>query len=170
MSVATFSTMALFDTADTAAGAMAAARDAGFTDEQISLVMQRDPAAPDPNLELSAHTAGESHFARDTLEGLLLGVAGGAITLALVAGPAGWVGAGWLAAVVFGVGSGGVYGALGGAIIGLGFPTATVDDVKASLDARKVLVTARIDTAAHREQVERIFAECGATLIHKPGG
>lgn len=169
MSHETYSIMALFDTAATAAVAVAAAREAGFTDDQISIVMHQDAVAGDENLKLTKHSAGESLAAHDAFEGLLMGGAGGALALALIAGPAGWIGAGWLAVVAFGVGTAGAFGALGGAIIGLGFPRVTVDDVEAALAAHKVLVTARIDTAEHRAQVERIFIDCGASLVHRAG-
>lgn len=159
-----YAAVALFETTEAAAKAIEGARDAGLRDDQLSVVLRRQEIPQDNSLEL-ASLSPDSALSTNASEGMLLGAAGGALTLALIAGPAGWLGAGWLALLAFGAGAGGLYGALGGAIIGLGFPSENLADLQVSLDAHKVLVTARLDTHEHMAQLERIFVAAGAHLL-----
>lgn len=101
-------------------------------------------------------------------DGAALGVGAGALIGGLVLGPLGLAGAGVLASAIFGAGLGTLYGALAGALGGVGSPDPDLERLAEGLERGATVVMYRARDVGARETAEQVFRSHGANVMCKP--
>lgn len=110
-------------------------------------------------------------FETSAAEGAVKGTIGGAVAGAILGGvlalPFGLVGAGFLAAVLFGASSGSVFGLLEGAIIGSSEADPTLAELALALEEGKVLLAVQPPDRESAERAEALLRRSGASFTRR---
>jgi len=128
-------------------------RSAGFSDEDVSVVMQPSETAPEVG-------AGETKADEGTVAGATAGaIVGGALGLAALAipgiGPL--LAAGPILAILGGAATGGALGGLIGSFAGLGVPTEHAKEYEAAVRAGGIIVAVKADDQEQSDRATRIL-------------
>ena len=152
---------ALFDTRDAVDAALRDLSAYRITEAQCSIVIHNGPPIA------SELNASESDAREGIITGLLLGGAfggllAGALAIALDAIPMDPI-----VTTLIGAVGGGVYGALGGLLIGQGTLDRHLDELTTKMAPDKILVTAEVEGLDLEEAVEEVFRRHGAAEAEK---
>jgi hypothetical protein len=158
------STYALFDHPEQAAAAAKELQDSGTSRDQCSVVFHGSRLDDLPASELQMFETGAASTA---MKVGLTGGAVGAIFGALTLGPLGLVGAGALAAVLFGAASGTLLGTLTGAVAGASDADPALKKLAQGIEHGKVLLAVESTSPQAAEHADRVLARHGAHTIHR---
>ena len=157
---------ALYEDRMLAERAVARLAEAGFPDEDVSILMSESTHGR----EFGVHSESKAP------EGAVAGVMAGGVIGAVTAGVAavgtitvpgfGVVAAGWIVAALVGAGMGAAAGGLVGALIGLGIPEHEAKFYTRELEQGGVLVGVRATTSEMIENAEAVFRETGGKNIY----
>jgi hypothetical protein len=158
----------VFNTKEEARRAVEELRRAGFSDNQITMVMHHSNdgtvEVTDMDAAKAAQVTGENKAGEGAAVGVIAGgLGGGALALALGmipgVGPVLSLGTG-LAATMFGIGAaaGGATGGIVGALVGMDFPEDEARHYERELKAGRVLVGVKSDRL---DEAEAILSRCG---------
>ena len=135
----------------------------------ISVVVHRDVLSGTQLEEQVQHSGegGESDAAHGVALGAGLGAAVGAVLGVLLAGPFGLLGGGPLVGVLFGAGSGSLYGMLSAGLVGAGLTDHSLKRLADGIASGDVLVTVRAPDKPTEARVEGILRRHGAAVAEK---
>ena len=158
----------LFDDAEQAREAIMALKDAGFSRDDISVLMPDREKAGELARETGTNKVGEGAATGLVAGGVLGGLAGwlagvGAIAIPGV-GP--FLAAGALGTALAGAAAGGGVGAIAGALVGIGLPDEEAKYYENEVRAGRTLVVVRDKSRV--VEAERILREHGAYDVHNP--
>lgn len=155
---------AVFPDLAAARAAMAELERLGTPSSSCSVVLHQKNLehVPTGEIPLFETSAGEG-----AVKGTIGGAAVGAILGGVLALPLGLVGAGFLAAVLFGASSGSVLGLLEGAILGSSEADPTVTELARALEEGKVLLAVEPPDRASAEKAEAVLRRGGASFMRR---
>lgn len=135
----------------------------------ISVVVHKDVVDEHHLRKQIQHSGegGESDAAHGVALGAGLGAVVGGLLGALLAGPFGLLGGGPLVGVLFGAGSGSVYGMLSAGLVGAGLTDRSLKQLADGISTGDVLVTVRTSDKPTEERVEAILRRHGAAVAEK---
>jgi uncharacterized membrane protein len=158
----------VFAERDQARDAISALQEAGFTLDDISILMRDDPAAREANAELATDVNAPAATGA-VVGGVLGGAAGWLAALGAVAipgiGP--FVGAGVLASALVGAALGIGAGAIAGALVDLGVPDDEAHWYEQEAQRGRILVAVRAGERA--DEARRVLRQYGAYDVETRG-
>ncbi|HLH03868.1 MAG TPA: hypothetical protein VKX25_13945 [Bryobacteraceae bacterium] len=160
------SAFGIYPTREMAENAVDRLLEAGFSNEDISVLLQDNPCQPEPTTE--KHTKAPEGTTTGVVAG---GIIGGTIGLLAhigvlaIPGLGPLIAAGPIIAALSGIGSGGMLGGVIGALVGFGIPEYEAKRYEGRIKSGGILVSVACDTAESVQKAKQLLKDSGAEDI-----
>jgi uncharacterized membrane protein len=155
---------AVFDHPEAASKALEQLQELGADKEGFSFIVHRRALELRGSEEMPlSETAAASGLAK----GAMFGALGGLIVGTVLAGPLGLIGAGPIAAAVFGTTTGTAIGSIAGLFAGVTEPDTALTELVKGIEDGKLVVSVEARKLTNQEQAETILKHHGAHVVHR---